>query len=294
MAAERDSLEALIASGVLHLVIVVALVFGVTLRDDAAPIAGNIVEAHVVENFSVEPLPMLTPEPDEPEPQPEPEPDDSAQIAAEEAAREAEEMARREAEAQERAKQAEAKRLAEEAERERVAEAERLRLDEARRKAAEQAEKEQAEAAEARRKAAAEEAERKERERQAALERAREAQDARRRQEAEAELQAALAAEEQRRNAVDAGLLAQYKLKIKQKIQRNWSPPALSGPVNCVLRVRQLITGDVAEIERVDCGGNSALERSLAAAASKASPFPEPDDASLFDPILVFEFRSEE
>ncbi|MEM7294965.1 MAG: hypothetical protein AAF420_16430 [Pseudomonadota bacterium] len=90
MAAERDSVEALVASCILHLVIVVAMVFGVSLRgEEAVPIAGNIVEAHVVDQFDVEPLPLPPLEVDDARTavEPQQEPDDAARRAAEEAAR---------------------------------------------------------------------------------------------------------------------------------------------------------------------------------------------------------------
>ncbi|MEM7277564.1 MAG: cell envelope integrity protein TolA, partial [Pseudomonadota bacterium] len=147
--------------------------------------------------------------------------------------------------------------------------------------------------AEAERKRKAEE-ERKRREREAAAQRARDAQEARKREEAERALQDMLAAEDRARDARAAGLEDLYKLQIKQKIQRNWNPPPLSGSVSCELRVRQLRTGDLHSIERVDCNGNAPLERSLQAAAERASPFPRPDDPSLFDPLLIFKLNTDD
>lgn len=314
MASATDNVQAGIAAAGLHVVIVLAMVLGVSLRTDSPLIAANIIEGVVIESadFAVQPLPQSEPlldeppvldEPEEVEPEEtEPQVDVDALAAEREAAETQRKIAEEAEQKQIAERQAEAKRLEDArleaaAEQERLAEAEQKALEqrklEAERQAKEQQEAEAERQAAQRRKA---EAERKAlAEQKAAAERARKAQQQRdRRADAEAELQANLAAEEQRRQAVDSGLLAQYKLKIKQKIQRNWSPPPLAGPVTCRLRVRQLRTGDVISVEQVDCNGNAALERSLEAAANKASPFPRPGDESLFDPILVFEFESDE
>ncbi len=305
-----DNGIALAVSVVGHLLIVALLLFGVRASSSAQPIAANIIEASVVGPMSLPgDLPPL-PDPLPPaEIDPEPVVDDTAEREA------AEQEAREEAAAKLQEEQdAERQRLADEAtEREREAELEHQRLaaeaaererqaQEQQRLAEEQAarEKQLAEekAAEEREKARqrrlAEEKAQKERERKAAAERARAAQEARRQAEAENSLKDLMAAEEARRDAVDAGLQAQYIARIKQKIERNWSPPPVSANTRCVLLVRQLRTGDLASVDSVDCGGNAPLERSLRAAAERASPFPRPDDPALFDPNLRILFETED
>ena len=180
--------------------------------------------------------------------------------------------------------------------------AERKRAEDEARLLAEEEAKKQAEEEAARRQAALEE----QRQREATEKKRREEEEARRRvqaeierrereaaskrAEAESQLAAGLAEEERRRSAVDAGLLAVYLAKIKQKIERYWRPPPFNEGDRCILRARQLRTGDLASVDSVDCGGNAALERSLEAAVTQASPFPLPDDPSLFDPNLRLEF----
>ena len=301
----ENFLAALVAVA-LHLAIVAILVVGVQLRRESPIIATNVIEgtlvdgsafADEIEAIELEEVPVEVPE----EP-PEPEVDDSAE-------REAELQRQRLDEEQRQQELAERKREQDEAERERQQElaeqlrvqevAERKRLeDEARLKAEAEAEAKRQVEEEARKQAALEEqrkreeAEKKRREEdearkrvQAEIER-KEREAAMKQDELEQQMAAGIAAEERRTSAVDAGLLAVYLAKIRQKIQRYWRPPPFSEGASCVLRARQLRTGDVVSIESVDCGGNAALERSLEAAVNQASPLPTPDDPSLFDPNL--------
>ncbi|MEO1036168.1 MAG: cell envelope integrity protein TolA [Pseudomonadota bacterium] len=285
-----------------HVLLVALLLVGLRSAGGAQPVAANIIEGAVVgplepSPIEVEPIPV-------PIDEPEPIDDNAEQLAREQAERE-----QREADERRRAEEA---RLAEEqriAEQQRRAEEQRLveekrraeeaRLAEEKRLAEEQRLVEEARLAEERRKAEQrrKEQERRaaeERERKAAAERARAAQEARRKREAEEALQAAIADEEAVRDAVDSGQQAAYVLAIKQRIQRFWSPPPVSGRVDCVLLVRQLRTGDLANVESVECGGNEPLERSLRSAAERASPFPLPDDMRLWDANLRILFSNED
>ena len=288
-----------------HLLIVVLLLFGLRSTGGAQPIATNIIEGTMVGSLDAPPAVVeVPPEPevDEPlpvePPEPEPEPDREAEAAAQRLEEERQAEAERIAEQQRIAEQRRAAEEAQRLEAERQAEQERLaeeaRLAEERRQAEAERVAEQKRKEEAARRAEEERRQAEERERKAAADRARAAQEARRQAEAEEALQAQLAEEEARYSAVDAGLQFAYITKIKQKIQRSWSPPAVTGNPKCEVLVRQLRDGTVANIERVDCGGAEPLERSLRAAINRASPLPLPDEASLFDPNLRIVFDPED
>ncbi len=105
------------------------------------------------------------------------------------------------------------------------------------------------------------------------------------RRELEAEERAAeIAAEESRLAAVDSGALALYMAQIRQKIERNWSPPASAdAELRCSVRVRQVPGGEVVGVTILECNGDEAVRRSVEAAIYKSSPLPEPSDPNLFD-----------
>ncbi|MEM7081948.1 MAG: cell envelope integrity protein TolA [Pseudomonadota bacterium] len=210
---------------------------------------------------------------------------------------EAEEAARVERERREQ-ERADAERLAKEkAEADRLAaeqaEAERLAQEKAE---AEQREREKAEA-ERIAKEKAEEA-RKERERIAkekAAEAARQAEAARKLREQmarEEEMRRSMGLEQQRTEAVDNGLLAQYIAQIVAKVERNWNrPPSAGEGLSCTVKASQLPGGEVATVEIVECNGDAVVQRSIENAVFKASPLPEPADPTLFERNLVFRFE---
>ncbi|MEM9386244.1 MAG: cell envelope integrity protein TolA [Pseudomonadota bacterium] len=190
---------------------------------------------------------------------------DAKRAAQEQAAREA--QARREARAKAEA-EAEAQRLAEERRKE------EQRLAQERRRAQEKRREEQRQAEERRR--------------------AEQARAAQQQKEAEQLLLAALAEEEDRQAKVNAGLLAQYKAQVKQKVERNWArPPDAEAGLSCEVNVRQLRDGQVIKVEFGRCNGNDAVKRSIEGAVNRASPLPPPPDPSLFDEYLVFIFEPE-
>lgn len=196
---------------------------------------------------------------------------------------------------------AQERKAAEEARKQREAEQQRAAAlakqreeEEARRKAEEEAkrkaEEERKRQEEAQRKA---EAERKRKEEEAR----RKAEAERKRQEAQAraQLNAELAAEEQRRQAVESGLLDQYVTLIKQKVERNWNRPASAGSdLRCEVTVRQIPGGDVVSVQIGQCNGDDAVVRSIEAAVRRASPLPEPPDPSLFERTLRFIFAPDD
>ena len=155
----------------------------------------------------------------------------------------------------------EAKRKAEaEAKRQAEEEAKRQAEAEARRKAEEEAKRKAEE--EARRKAEAE-AKRK-------AEAAARAKAAR-----EAELAAQLQAER------DQAELARVVGLIQAKVERNWIRPPGTAGLKCQVRVRLGTNGSVLLVEVVSSSGNTAFDRSVAAAVQKADPLPMPGSEGL-------------
>jgi len=185
-------------------------------------------------------------------------------------------------------------------EREATAEQERLRLaelqrereaEEARQREAEKLRQEEAE----RQRLAEEQRQREEAERQRREEEARQrrlAEERRLQAEAEAELARVLAIEEERRNARDSGLLAEYIRLIQNRIQQNWSrPPSARPGLECEVNVTQIPSGDVVNVSIGRCNGDEAVIRSIEAAVLRASPLPRPAVQSLFERNLVVTFR---
>jgi len=211
-----------------------------------------------------EPEPVVVePEPEpEPEPvieEPEPEPDNSEQL-------------RQQAEEEKRRLDAllEQKRL-EEIRQQEETEARQKAADEAERKRREEAEKEQKRVA-------------AERKREEDIRRQREENERLRRELEDVARADEIAAEENRFAAVDAGALAIYVARIKQKVERNWAAPASAGAeLKCSVRVRQAPGGVVVGVTILECNGDDAVKRSVEAAIIKSSPLPEPSDPNLFD-----------
>ena len=220
----------------------------------------------------VQEIPDTAPPPPvvEPEPEPvieEPEPDNSAEL-------------RREAEEEKRRLDAllEQKRLDELKKKE---EADRIKKerDEAERKKREEEDKERRRV----------EAERK---RQEDIQRQRE-QNARDERELEEQFRQQQIADEERRLSKEGSHeMAAYEFAIQQDIQRNWSPPAsMQEDMVCVVNVRQVPGGDVIGVKILDCNGDEAVRRSIAAAIQLASPLPEPSDPDLFRGNLELTMR---
>lgn len=208
--------------------------------------------------------------------------------------REAEEQRQRQIEAERRRlaeleqqrqaaeKAAEERRKQEAAEQARQAELERRRLEEEAKKKAE-AERQAREEAERK---AREEAERKRRE-----------QEAREQAEREAQLRTAMEAEQRRLAAERAGVLDQYKASIRQKVERNWIPPASVQPgLECTVRVTQIPGGEVVNVQVTKCNGDAPVVRSIETAVLKASPLPPPPPGAefLFDRQIEFIFKPQQ
>lgn len=127
-----------------------------------------------------------------------------------------------------------------------------------------------------------------------ATEKRRKEEEAREQAQREQELRESMALEEQRMVAEDAGLLAQYKALIQQKVMRNWNrPPDAEAGINCEVFASQIPGGEVVRVRIGRCNGNDTVRRSIETAVYRASPLPGPPDASLFERELVFDFIPE-
>ena len=210
----------------------------------------------------------------------------------------------------ERRIQQEAKRLEdEEKERQRQAEEERQQAEQARKDREEEqqkleelkqqreteeklAQERQQEEEEAKRKA--DEA-KKQQQAKAAADKKRKDLEAKQRKDSEAELKRRLAEEERRNAAENSGQLAQYVAQIQARIQRAWiRPPSARAGLNCVVNVTQVPGGEVVGVKIGECNGDDAVRQSIEAAVYRASPLPEPPDASLFERNLKLEFKPDE
>ena len=107
-------------------------------------------------------------------------------------------------------------------------------------------------------------------------------------------LLAEMAGEEDFNNAVDSGAMNRYILSISQYIERNWrKPPSAREGLSCRLNVKQIPGGEVVEISFGTCNADEATKVSIEQAVFRASPFPEPEDSSLFTRELVIVFEPE-
>jgi colicin import membrane protein len=202
--------------------------------------------------------------------------EEANRVAAE--ARQAEQAAQ--AEAEQRTRQQEAAKAAAKAAASKAA-AERAAAE----KAAAKANAEKAAAAQAARDKAAAEA------KAAAAKATAEAQ----RRQAAADLARQLADEERLASAADSGALAEYVDLIRQKVERNWIPPASARPgLECEVLVNQLPGGAVGDVRVGRCNGDEAVRRSIETAVRRADPLPLPSDPTLFERNLRFTFKPEE
>jgi len=83
-----------------------------------------------------------------------------------------------------------------------------------------------------------------------------------------------------------------YLELIQQKVERNWVPPASTkDDLKCEVEVVQQPNGDVVDARVIECNGDAAVQRSIENAVRRASPFPLPDDRSLYKRNLRFIFQ---
>ena len=91
-------------------------------------------------------------------------------------------------------------------------------------------------------------------------------------------------AEERRNQAIDSGLLDQYKARIRQRIESQWQRPA-DGRQNLtwVVLLDVLPGNEVGGITFEQFNGSEADRRSIETAIRRSSPLPEPPIPELFE-----------
>ena len=86
--------------------------------------------------------------------------------------------------------------------------------------------------------------------------------------------------------------LAQYIADIQIAIESEWAKPPSARPgLNCVVKVFQLPTGDVMDVQVASCNGDAAVVRSIEAAVKSASPLPRPKNTAHFRRNLDVVFK---
>lgn len=131
-------------------------------------------------------------------------------------------------------------------------------------------------------------------ERRAAEKRAAERREAERRRQAqqrrqqEQQLQAELEAEQRARQ--DQAALAQYTGLIIEAVAGRFNRLGLPGGLSCVVRIRMLAGGQVAEVAIVRSSGNALFDSRAETAVRAASPLPVPDNARLFEKMRNIRF----
>ncbi|HEX5314900.1 MAG TPA: cell envelope integrity protein TolA [Gammaproteobacteria bacterium] len=104
-----------------------------------------------------------------------------------------------------------------------------------------------------------------------------------------AQLQAQIQAEENQRNAAALGL---WTAAIKAKVNSNWNrPPSTPPGLDCFVKITQLPDGEVVSAVVQQCNGDAAVRQSVQTAILKSSPLPIPDDPSVFQRTITFEFN---
>ncbi|MGH8427774.1 MAG: cell envelope integrity protein TolA [Gammaproteobacteria bacterium] len=107
-----------------------------------------------------------------------------------------------------------------------------------------------------------------------------------------AQLQAQLQAEENQRNAAARG---QWVAAIMDKVNSNWNrPPSTPPGLDCFVKITQLPNGQVVSAVVQQCNGDAAVEQSVRTAIYKSSPLPIPDDPSVFQREIIFEFAPDQ
>ena len=108
----------------------------------------------------------------------------------------------------------------------------------------------------------------------------------------EKELADALAAEAEQADAVRSGKRDEYALMLTDKIERNWNKPLSAQPgLECEVRVEQILTGEVVNVQLGRCNGDAAVKESIVRAVQKASPLPKPPPPLQVERNLNVTFR---
>ena len=93
----------------------------------------------------------------------------------------------------------------------------------------------------------------------------------------------------QAQQAINQGVVDQYKAQIKAAVSSAWhNPPVYNHKTSCVLHVRLAPGGVVLSVSVVRSSGNDAYDRSAKNAFYQASPLPVPSNPSLFRQLSEF------
>ena len=85
--------------------------------------------------------------------------------------------------------------------------------------------------------------------------------------------------------------VVKYTTLIKQRVSSSWSRPmGVAHGLQCVVKVRLTLSGDVLGATVVRSSGNTLFDRSVENAVYKAAPLPLPEDPALFDNFREIEF----
>jgi len=122
-------------------------------------------------------------------------------------------------------------------------------------------------------------------------EKKRKAEEEKKRNEFEQKLQNELAEEqkeqEDRQRGRDQSTIARYTDLITDKITQNFNRLGLKEGLSCVLLIRMIPGGDVAEANIAESSGDAIFDRRAENAVYAASPLPVPDETRLFDKMRV-------
>ena len=79
---------------------------------------------------------------------------------------------------------------------------------------------------------------------------------------------------------------------IRAKVERAWlKPPSVTAALDCAVRVTQVPGGEVVSVNILQCNAEASVRESIEAAVYRASPLPQPPDASIFERVIEFRFR---
>jgi outer membrane biosynthesis protein TonB len=86
----------------------------------------------------------------------------------------------------------------------------------------------------------------------------------------------------------------EWAMLLIDEISKHWDPPADAKPgVNCSVRVSLYRNGKVRKTRLLSPCGSETVNRSVLTAVQKASPVTVPVSDSVFESIVILEFRPE-
>ena len=84
----------------------------------------------------------------------------------------------------------------------------------------------------------------------------------------------------------------QYEQMIRNDVEQRWKkPPTSIKGGECVLKIKQDQKGTILSVNFIRCEGDKLFVRSVEEAVWKASPFPTPPSADVFDSEIEFTFK---